>query len=443
MEIKDFKHSYTLQRTSGEEKSFVIRYKHPFLHNRKDCRISCNFLKLKGEELKKGKVYTSNSSKFKIYQDIIHYLERYITITDITKFDEEDFKIAIFSANPILQASLDKKNDILSIIEREKDDYFKNNKLSNFAKQNYTSAIEQFNLYEKYSQKKTVTIHHINHNFMIDYESFLINKRKYEPKTAKLYSKLFKALLKDYLTKKGLNSKLVFLSGYKSPIKIKHKLQPILTYEEIKKIYNTDFSKFEPRNKEEKSLLKRVQGLNNIKYWICIGFSSLQRNQTLRQLTNDNIECDKFVNIEQQKTNNFIPYIPFDEFMSDFFRKNNQLPYLCKNRTDFNNSIKLVCELMGFDNLIEGDKRLKVEIPIGKEGFPTKECRMVRGIYSRCELLTTHCLRHSGISNAFKKGIPDFVISSISGHKNMKVLQGYNNLTIEDKIELYRKLNIN
>ncbi|KAA5534294.1 phage integrase SAM-like domain-containing protein [Paenimyroides baculatum] len=437
MELKDFKFSFKLQKTTNESKSLVIRFNNPLTGQRDRCK-TINFLKVKSEEYINKKVISSDKRKVDLFQQINENIAKYITLlSDFSLFDEDDLMEAIEQSNTITTAKKNLQILIVDIMTESKNNHFKANpNLTPKAKEHYPNAIRKFEEFQA-SNKMQYTIHHLDYKLMIAYENYLLNNLKHKTTTARNIVDYTKKMIADYLREVNDLMKLAFLNGYQSPIKEKKKntkkvVKPYLTIDEVFSIYETNFNNYKPKNHEEKLMLKRIQGLNNIRDWIVIGFHIAQRMETLRALDNSQIKDDKIVNVYQNKTDNTISHIPMYGAMEDYFSDKKEFPYMCGRKNDFNEGVRLICEIMGFDEMMVGDIRQKVEIYEGRE-----EMRDVRGVYPRWQLVASHTLRRSFVTHQHIEKRPADLGMAITGHKDLNTYNKYNQMTDYHKVDVY------
>ncbi len=162
--------------------------------------------------------------------------------------------------------------------------------------------------------------------------------------------------------------------------------------------------------------------LDNARKYIIIGSYTGLRYSDLIRLKAEHIflhEDYPYIAIHQKKTDRDIntPILPP---VMRIIEKG--LPYPVSYQK-LNEQIKQVCKLAGIDEMVTGDKFVKLDN--GKH-------RKIRGIYPKYELISTHTFRRSFATNYYKK-MPTPVLMEITGHKRESTFLAYINQTKDQK----------
>lgn len=131
-----------------------------------------------------------------------------------------------------------------------------------------------------------------------------------------------------------------------------------------------------------------------------------------------------FIEIETQKTGHLVT-IPLHPQVKAILEKHNGLPRMISDQK-FNEYVKEVCQVAGFDEMVEGSK-------INKE---TK--RKEKGIFPFHELVTSHICRRSFASNLYGK-LDNLTIMAITGHQTETQFLKYIKITKQEKAEKLRE----
>jgi len=158
--------------------------------------------------------------------------------------------------------------------------------------------------------------------------------------------------------------------------------------------------------------------LENARKWTLLGLSIGQRVNDLLNLKKTDIRRDSennaFIDIQQIKTKKDVTIPIMDYEILELL--DNDFPTKISEQK-FNQYLKEVCKLCGISQMIEGEKSTMID----KE---TK--RIVKGIYPKHELISSHDLRRSYLTNHYNI-IPTSLLRMMSGHSTEKQLLEYIN----------------
>lgn len=426
--------NFRVANPKKEYSSLQIRYTNPITKKR-DRTITCAFLQLKKDELAKDTVLVDAKRK-EIFRLINVRMREYMALLDdISLFDETAFKMAVFSVDKTNNAKINLSLNLINIVEKEMDKYFKKNpNLSDKGKSHYIYSLKQLTEFEKF-KSKPLTVHNLTPQLMVDFEDFLLNIQKLKTSTARSRVTYLLTLLRNYFREKNDVEKIMVLDGYDSEIKRRGRkdvLKAYISEDEIIGIFNTDFDYYKGETDREIEIIRQIGGLNIIRDWAVLGFYLGQRLQTLRILKNEQIKEDRIVDIYQQKTDTYIPYIPFYGLIKDVLdRYDGCFPPKIGRNNNFNDGLRMICRLYGLNDSMVGDITEKVIID-NKE-----TTRLKRGYYPRWMLISSHSLRRSTITNFHKIGLDANLGMAITGQKSELVYHSYNNQSQKDKLDTF------
>ena len=168
-----------------------------------------------------------------------------------------------------------------------------------------------------------------------------------------------------------------------------------LTKEEIQKLYEYDLSK--------NPSYERVRDVFVVGCWTGLRYSDLPQME-LERVDND------IIKITQQKTGNKAT-IPIHPIVNEILEKyDGKLPKAISNQK-FNDYIKKVAEEAKINSIIVMNEN--------RNGVISERH------YFKHELISSHTVRRSFCTNAYKDGIPSIAIMAISGHTTEKAFLKY------------------
>ena len=182
-----------------------------------------------------------------------------------------------------------------------------------------------------------------------------------------------------------------------------------LTESELETIYNHDFS--------ENPRLDRVRDMFIIGCWTGLRFSDYS------DIKPEHIN-NGMIKMVTQKTKQQV-IIPLHPTVKAIFEKYDyQLPFSISNQK-FNDYLEEVCE------------DAKINEPYTKSITKAGKRTVVSG--KKYEFITSHSARRSFATNAFKRGIPPYLIMSITGHKTETEFMKYLKVTAAERAEMFAK----
>lgn len=414
-------YTYRLQKATNEYKSLVLRFRH-----NGDRHKTIPFIKLTKEELVKGKLITDREDVKELFKKVDDVISNYFKTHSII---DEDELMDLINVHKVTVVSKPKVSNLYLIFLKQYEQIKKDSKhLSEMAIYQYGLAIHKFEVFCK--ENRYYTLNDFNYKLFNKFEKHLRDKKQYKISTINTTITCLKAMLNDYLLETNNVAKLAHLSGFKSTLRKYDKvvLKPYLTLLEVEKIYSTDFSKYKPVDIKERNLINRVKGLNTLRDWIAISFCIAQRYSTLSALNESNIDTDAIVDLPQPKTKDILSKVNLYGMVEDYFNFNKEFPYM-PDLNDFNDGIRLVCKIMGYDTQMEGYVRKKVKI--GQNW----EMRDVLDIYPRYELIASHTLRRSYITRQHQMNRPAELGMAVTNHKSHRMYASYNQRTQEEKAD--------
>lgn len=175
----------------------------------------------------------------------------------------------------------------------------------------------------------------------------------------------------------------------KFTIKKDETIDTYLNEKEIELIFDHNFS--------ENESLDRVRDLFIAGLWTGLRISDLKRINSF-DMSNNRIKI-----VETEKTNNFVEIPIHPQLKSIIEKRQGVLPEISDQR--FNEYVKVVCELVGINEIILG----------GLKNPDTN--RKEKGYFPKFKLIASHTCRRSFVSNHYGK-LDDKTIMAITGHKS-------------------------
>ncbi|MDD4993326.1 MAG: site-specific integrase [Paludibacter sp.] len=219
-----------------------------------------------------------------------------------------------------------------------------------------------------------------------------------------------------------------------------------LTWDELMKLYNFDFSTAKRKVKDKKGkpitdengMIKMVEldqenkkALGRVRDVFCFCcFTSLRYSDVLKLSRSD--VRGTFISIVTQKTtdglkielNKYSKSI-LERYNSTHFENDKVLPVI--SNVNMNLHLKDMGEIVGLD------EKQRIVYFKGNE--------RIEEVYSKYELLTTHCGRRTFIVNALYLGIPAEVVMRWTGHSDYKAMKPYIKIVDDLKVQEMNKFN--
>lgn len=169
--------------------------------------------------------------------------------------------------------------------------------------------------------------------------------------------------------------------------------------------------------------LSNNERLDNVRDWLIISCYTGQRISDFMRFDSSMIEKRKdkhLLTFVQQKTNKKVT-IPFLDEARKIVNKNNGKFPRSISHAKYNDYLKELCKLAGIDELREGTKR---QATTKNKNKSRNDYRMVKGIYPKYELISSHVGRRSFATNFYGK-VPTSVLIGITGHSTEKMFLKY------------------
>lgn len=269
--------------------------------------------------------------------------------------------------------------------------------------------------YLKARRKKTLRLIEIDNNFKNDFEVFCIKESSMKLNYLERNFKFIKTILYH-----AQNNGFEIYSGLS---KIRCKTEPTL------------FVTFSP---QEIEMLKQAkfsdESLQTARDWLLISVFTAQRisdfmNFKTRMISEKLIDGKKryFIEFVQQKTKAQVLF-PLDQEVINILKARNWQFPRPMSETRYNRQIKVVCEMAGIDEVVEGALFLDQNGEENKEKKKKKngdfKYRKVDGYYPKWKLVTSHIGRRTWSTLNYGK-IPTPLMLRMTGHKNAKMLMNY------------------
>lgn len=234
--------------------------------------------------------------------------------------------------------------------------------------------------------------------------NYMITEKKYALNTYGRHIKFIKTVLHK-ATSDGINTNIKFQKAFVGVTEQSD--NAYLTETELEQLYNHDFSK--------KPYLDRVRDIFLIGCWTGLRFSDYTN------LKHENIEGDK-IKIIQQKTKKPV-IIPINDTVKAILQKYDyQLPKAISNQK-FNDYLQKVCT------------EAKIEAPFTKSITRAGKVEVTSG--KKHDFISSHSARRTFSSNMFKRGVPPYLIMTITGHKTETEFLKYLKVTAEERAEMF------
>lgn len=263
----------------------------------------------------------------------------------------------------------------------------------------YKCFISKIKSYEK-DRNTTIALGDVNSGFVADFRYWLVQNRL-KTNTIASYDKVLKVFLRA-ASKRGL----VELRTIDVPaIVTVHPDTVYLSQEKLDKLWSMDFG----------------EKLNRIRDTFLVGCETGQRYSDYKRITEadivvlkDGSECFK---ITQKKTGKTL-FVPVSARAKSIMERNGgKLPNHCV--TKFNEDLRKICKLAGFDEAIEVTTVYGLERKTQKVPF-----------YS---LVSSHTARRTAATLMYLAGCPLADIMAVTGHSEESTLRKYLRMTDEEK----------
>ena len=289
----------------------------------------------------------------------------------------------------------------------------KQNNLINFIKESIKNSTKQPNTILSYKNtlnklidfkskyKRQLSFENIDLEFYEDFMRHCIEK-KYAPNTIGTHIKNIKYFMGEAVDKK-LTANLDFKSRRFK--KVEEEVYNIyLTKEELKKIYEHDFSK--------------KKSFDTIRDIFIIGCYTGLRFSDLMSITNKNmIDNGTKLRVKTEKTGELV-IIPLHPYIKAIIKKHGGVPQYEITNQGMNESLKDIVEQAG----------IKDDVLITETKGNVTETTS----YKKFDLVSVHTARRSFATNAYLDDIPTISIMKITGHQTEKSFLKYIKISQED-----------
>lgn len=326
-------------------------------------------------------------------------------------------KINIFfnriTDNEEVNASVFLTNYIDSFIEESKTKKTRNNTpIKPRTIQHYNTTLNKIVAFENHTRSK-IKLTDITLSFHTKFLDFLEKEQKLNPNTIGGYIDDIKLFCNNADKKGYIITKEFKLAEFYSPTNKTNDIY--LKEDEINSIYNK---------------VLEQDYLDNARDWFIIGLRTGFRISDFLKLTKKNL-VDGFIEKQTIKTD-FPVIIPIHHQVKAILEKRNgSFPREISDQK-FNDYIKIICEKVGFKEVVEGAKIS--EIIIKKNGKKETIHRKQVGKFPKHELVTSHICRRSFATNLYGK-IDTLTIMKITGHKTEAQFLSYIKITPKEYAE--------
>lgn len=261
-------------------------------------------------------------------------------------------------------------------------------------------------------------ISEVNNNFRKVYSKYCeTNKYKLSYQTKHLgYLKTFCKYAFEHLGYNNISNEVLRwdFKNAKKKIREKNILHPIFNFDEINRLQNHIF---------------KNDYLSNARDWLIISIFTGQRVSDFLDFSKSKIVQNMLLEMVQRKTGSENTIFLLPAVIAILKKRNGDFPRKISDQR-YNEYIKQVCEIVGINEIIEGEKTMFVEV----NGKMVK--RNVRGFYPKHELITSHVGRRSFVSISVQMNISETAIMQQTGHKTTEMIRAYNQTSAIDKAKI-------
>jgi integrase len=249
--------------------------------------------------------------------------------------------------------------------------------------------------------------HDVTVAFFERFKAYLINEVGHTHNTVIKYTKTFRAFMR-WATEREYNHNMDFnkfnIEAEKEPAII------YLTWDELMHLYNLKVTNVT---------------LANVRDVFCFGCFTGQRYSDVENLKPEHIVNDIWVNAPIKSHNSRPLYIPLNKYAKAILNKYKNLPTGKALPVISNQKMNFYLKELG--------KLAKLFNPVTIYRF--KGGRRIEKTYKKCDVLTTHIMRKTFVTNALSLGMQAATIKEFTGHKSEKNFNRYLDIITEDKIK--------
>lgn len=219
-----------------------------------------------------------------------------------------------------------------------------------------------------------------------------------------------------------------------------------LTWDELMLLYNFDFSTAKRKVKDKKGkpitdengMIKMVEledenkkALGRVRDVFCFCcFTSLRYSDVLKLSSSD--VRSTFISIVTQKTTDGLK-IELNKYSKSILDKYNNTHFVNDKVLPVISNVNMNLHLKDMGEIVGLDEKQRIVYFKGNE--------RIEEVYSKYELLTTHCGRRTFIVNALYLGIPAEVVMRWTGHSDYKAMKPYIKIVDDLKVQEMNKFN--
>ncbi len=253
----------------------------------------------------------------------------------------------------------------------------------------------------KKNYNENIEFKDIDYNFYSNYVIYLKNDKGLRLNTVGTHIKNLKAVMSEAY-KRGVHSNTAFMQFKK----IEETVDNVyLTQEELDLLYNCDLD----------TTRAAYRDIFLIGCYTCMRYSDYSRLS--KEWIRGNDTDGWFLEYTEQKTLNR-NVIPMHARVLEIMKKYDYtLPVITQEQ--LNKNIKRICAMAGINTIITTTKIIADKKIIEKK--------------IKCEMVTTHTARRTGVSNLIRLNCPLNLIMAMSGHKSMRSFAKYDKVESEKK----------
>jgi integrase len=256
-------------------------------------------------------------------------------------------------------------------------------------------------------KRTNIEFHDLSLSFLEKFKVHLINEAGHTHNTVVKYTKTLRAFI-NWATEREYNHNMDFKKLY-----IETEKEPAiiyLTWDELMHLYN---------------LKIQNQALAQVRDVFCFGCFTGQRYSDIENLKPEHIINGIWINAPIKSHSAKPLYIPLNNYAKSILKKYKDLPT--------GKALPVISNQKMNDYLKDLGKFAKLFSPVTVYRF--KGGKRLEKIYKKYEVLTTHIMRKTFVTNALSLGMQAATIKEFTGHKSEKNFNRYLAVITEDKIK--------
>jgi integrase len=271
----------------------------------------------------------------------------------------------------------------------------------------YSNCLAHLRAFAKHKNRK-LNFENIDLDFYHDFINYLTNVKKFSENTKGKIIKIIKTVLND-ATERNVNKNQSFKSK-RFRVMSEAVDNIYLNDKELTDIYNLDLT--------ETPHTERIRDL------FIVGCHTGLRFSDLSKISKSNI-INNEIHVKTLKTNEPV-VIQFNTILTEILNKyGGTFPKAISNQKMNDYLKKDICDKV--DSL-----KINVDTAITKGGLTVTET------LPKYKLVCTHTARRSFATNCFLKGVPNFIIMGVTGHKKESSFLNYIKLTSNEKAKILK-----